>query len=429
MKLLKVLVAVLVMAAMAVPVIAEDRLSLSGSMQVRGFVYDVEEGKDDDSGAWNDQRLRIGGKIAVAEGVSVNFRFDVTESDENSSDAVAWGGTDAAAYQYAQRRADVQFDKAYLQVEKHGFTLMAGQQYFGGVGYTRRMADMLGAGFVVKWEGLKLQHVKRMDENIGKNGFTKNNSAAYGPRDEVSMTVLSYDFKGEGFSLTPAIAYNDNQNVDDTDFYGAALAGSVDLGPVALKGEFNYFDGETDGDADGELPLYDWKEGDLVGTQLYLDASLAATDTLRVGAMFLYAAGTDKDDETQITNMNNDGTIDWTFAEWNPQTYGYWSGDILGELDIFDPTGSSAGVIAGSLYADLKATEDMSFKFSGLYMETEEDKAADADGYFLNASVNYKLAENTSLIAHANYTDITDNDATDGDFELFSMITGVVVSF
>jgi len=417
MKMLKVLVAVLVMAAMAVPVIAEDRLSLSGSMQVRGFVYDVEEGKDDDSGAWNDQRLRIGGKIAVAEGVSVNFRVDVTESDENSSDAVAWGGTPSGAYQYAQRRADVQFDKAFLQVEKHGFTLMAGQQYFGGVGYTRRMADMLGAGFVVKYEGFTLQHVKRMDENTGKNGNVKLDG-----RDEVSMTVLSYNFKGEGFSLNPAIAYNDNQNEDDTDFYGVSLAAGADLGPVALKGEVTYFDGETDGTSN-------WAEGDLVGTQLYLDASMAATDTLRVGAMFLYAAGTDKDDETQITNMNNDGTIDWTFAEWNPQTYGYWSGDMLFEVDIFDPTGASAGVMAGSLYADLKATEDMSFKFSGLYWETEEDKSADADGYFLNASVNYKLAENTSLIAHANYTDITDNDATDGDFELFSMITGVVVSF
>jgi hypothetical protein len=473
MKLLKVLVAVLVMAAMAVPVIAEDRLSLSGSLQVRGFLYDadfestesfysadqadaanyaaeaaynkalfeygfvtdpdvdpptaptpVAEGdkkssKTDEKGAWNDQRLRIAGKLAVAEGVSVNFRLDATESDENSSDAVAWGGTSSAAYQYAQRRADIQFDKAYIQIDKFGGTLMAGQQYFGGVGHTRRMADMLGAGFVVKYEGLTLQHVKRMDGDAGKNGINK-----YENRDDRSMTVLSYDFKGDGFSLTPAIAYNDDQYTTNADFFGAALAGSIDLGPVAVKGEFDYFDGDTDGTSK-------WDKGDLKGAQVYLDGSMAATDALRIGVMGLWAAGYDKADEQQITNMNDDGTIDWTFAEWNPQTYGYWSGDMLGELDIFDPTGSSAGVQAGSIYADFKVSEDLAMKFSGLIWQVDEDKNVDADGYFLNAGFNYKLAANTALISQLNYASITYNPDVGKDIDdtLLSVLTGIVVSF
>jgi len=54
MKLFKVLVAVLVMAAMAVPVIAEDRLKLSGEMRVRGFLYDVNY----DNKALNDESGR-----------------------------------------------------------------------------------------------------------------------------------------------------------------------------------------------------------------------------------------------------------------------------------------------------------------------------------------------------------------------------------
>ncbi|NIU94088.1 hypothetical protein GWN28_15300, partial [candidate division KSB1 bacterium] len=37
------LVALLVAVGMAAPVMAEDRLSLAGSMQVRGFGYDFEE--------------------------------------------------------------------------------------------------------------------------------------------------------------------------------------------------------------------------------------------------------------------------------------------------------------------------------------------------------------------------------------------------
>jgi hypothetical protein len=428
MKLLKVLVAALLLAAMVTPAIAEDRLSLSGSMQVRGFLYDSEYNyddgsKDDEKGAWNDQRLRIAGKMAVAEGVSVNFRLDATESDENSSDAVAWGGTSSAAYQYAQRRADIQFDQAYIQIDKFGGTLKAGQQYFGGVGHTRRMADMLGAGFVVTYEGFKLQHVKRMDGDAGKNGINK-----YTNRDDRSMTVLSYDFKGDGFSVTPAIAYNDDQ-YDETnaDFFGAALAGSIDLGPVALKGEFDYFDGDTDGTSKWAA------DSDLKGAQVYLDASMAATDALRIGVMGLWAAGYDKADEQQITNMNDDGTIDWTFAEWNPQTYGYWSGDMLGELDIFDPTGASAGVQAGSIYADLKVNEDLSMKFSGLIWQVDEDKNIDADGFFLNAGFNYKLAANTALISQLNYADFNvdkeDGVDVDEDGSLISVLTGIVVSF
>ncbi len=41
MKLLKVLVAALVMAAMVAPAFAEDRLSLSGEMRTRGFHTDL----------------------------------------------------------------------------------------------------------------------------------------------------------------------------------------------------------------------------------------------------------------------------------------------------------------------------------------------------------------------------------------------------
>ena len=83
MKMLKVLLAVLVMVAMVTPVIAEDRLSLNGEMRVRGWHqdFDYDGDSDDSTDTWGDQRLRIGGKIAVAEGVSITFRTDITESN------------------------------------------------------------------------------------------------------------------------------------------------------------------------------------------------------------------------------------------------------------------------------------------------------------------------------------------------------------
>jgi len=431
MKLLKVLLIGLVITAMAVPVIAEDRFSLSGQMRVRGYVYDVDEESSgfDDSGAWNDQRLRVAGKIAVAEGVSVNFRFDATESNENSSDAVAWGGsnnkkdanghyTGGSVWHYSQRRADIQFDKAYLQLEKNGFSFLAGQMYFGGVGKTRAMLDVVGAGFIGKYKGFYLAHVKRLDENTGSNSFASStNNGTITNDGDVSLTVARYDYKADSFTVTPMLAYNSDSNWSDYDLFGAGLAGSVNLGPVLLKGEFNMFDGERAGNVD------------LAGTQLYLDGSMAATDTLRVGAMLFYADSQDNGD-VQVTNMNNDGRVDWSFADWHPENYGYWSTEFVREFDIYDPSGASAGVVAGSLYADLKANDKLSFKFAGMVYQTEDDDIADVEGYTLNAGLAYKLMTNTTLTTHINYnSEDIDLGAVDFTDEYLQAISGIVVKF
>src|SRR5210317_2214868 len=79
MKLIKALVVMLVAVGMILHAvaIAEDRLSLSGEMRVRAFHVDVDSA--DNTETWANQRLRIAGKIAVAEGVSVHFRTDITE--------------------------------------------------------------------------------------------------------------------------------------------------------------------------------------------------------------------------------------------------------------------------------------------------------------------------------------------------------------
>jgi hypothetical protein len=365
------------------------------------------------------------GKIAVAEGVSVVFRFDATESDENSSDNVAWGGSRSSIYQYSQRRADIQFDNAYLQVEKNGFTLKAGQQYFGFWGYTGKMMDVIGAGFTGQYKGLTLMHVKRLDENSGNNTFARAGATdiVIGPNDgDVSLTGLKYDFKGEGFTLTPMVSYNlsdSDLRGGDRDLLALGLAGSVNLGSVLLKGEFNYFDGEDN-------------IGDIKGTQLYLDASLAATNNLRVGLMGFYALGDDEDE--QATNNNFDGAIDWTFADWHPESYGHWSVEFVDEfVDIYDPLGVNAGVMAAQLYADLQASENTSMKFAAMYFQNEDDDFIEYDGYTLNAGIAYKLTKNTTLSAHANYikfnVDEVDNESVDADGDTLQMISGIQVAF
>jgi hypothetical protein len=398
---IKGFVVLLLVLGMAAPVVAEDRLSLSGQMRVRGFFMQQDDDGIDTSHAWNDQRLRIGGKIAVAEGVSVNFRFDASESDENSSNDVAWGGSTSTSYApYSLRRADIQFDKAYLQVEKMGYTFMAGQQYFGGFG-TGHLLDTIGTGFVLKKGDLYLAHVKQYDDNNGNDGFVKTGF------NDISVTAASYDIKGDGFSLKPMVSYSLDDGTDN-DLLGLGVYGTLNAAGIGFKGEIDYFTGETAGVDDK-------------GFQVYLDGSMAVNDMIKVGAIVLYALGEDTDNQVTYQKMP-------VFAEWHPENYGPWAEDIPGDVDTFDPTGAGAGVIGFELYSDVKVSDDLGLSFSGLYFQTEEDSVADVDGYVLNANANYAVAKNTKLLTQLNYFSAEDNDSS-FEYSQLGVISGLVVSF
>ncbi len=107
---------------MVVPAIAmEDRLSLSGEMRVRGWHTDFDyDGDDDDStNTWADQRLRIAGKIAVAEGVSITFRTDITEANWGSNNSTFGAGRGGSTQQW---------DRAHIDLTKGMVHVRAGQQ-------------------------------------------------------------------------------------------------------------------------------------------------------------------------------------------------------------------------------------------------------------------------------------------------------------
>ena len=416
-RIMQVMVALLAIAAIATQVMAEDRLSLSGSMRVRGFYQGLDDGQTvNDSAAWNDQRLRIGGKISVAEGVSVNFRFDATESAENSSDGIAWGGdqtyisntetTNRKAFApYSNRRADVQFDKAYLQLEKYGYTLTAGQQYFGFLGTgTGSLLDTVGAGFMVKRGPVTLVHVKETDNTNGQFVDTG--------LKESSITGAKFDFKGDGFTVTPMVSYSNISG--DGDLLALGLTGSANLGVVALKGEIDYFDGETT------------TKADLKGLQVYLDASMALSETVTVGSILLYAQSQDGGD-TQVTYQRMP-----VFVGFSPLTYGYSTGDFVegygGVLNPYKIAGAdNAGMQALQIYTDVKLSDDLMLKGAAAFAQTDDDDIADVDGYILNGSVSYALMENTSLTGHINYSSF--DYSGQNDLQTIQAISGLTVKF
>ncbi len=134
-KFLKSMIVLLAIVAMATPVMAEDMLSLGGQMRVRASYLDTG---GDATSTWVDQRMRIGGKFSIADGVSVTFRFDATER--------AWGagGNTFGAGRLPQD--GMQWDRAHMDLAFNGFSLRAGQQYIG-VGSLGGTFNAQDAGF------------------------------------------------------------------------------------------------------------------------------------------------------------------------------------------------------------------------------------------------------------------------------------------
>ena len=155
-----------------------------------------------------------------------------------------------------------------------------------------------------------------------------------------------------------------------------------------------------------------------MGTQVFLDASMAATDAFTVGAQFFYAAGDDED--VQYTGLGN------RFNGWDPIfdvgtslsneaiDLSDYAPTVLKPRPHSDWTDGNAGSVSGRLYGNFKASEDLSIGASATYLSTEEDDAVDADAYALAAGMVYKLLPNTSFQLQLQYMDGT-IDEIDGE--------------
>jgi len=417
MKMLKVLLVILVMAAMAAPVvIAEDRLSLSGQMRVRGW---TEDAGGDSTNSWADQRFRLGGKIAVAEGVSITFRTDITETN--------WGD-DGSAFGAGRMGDTQQWDRAHLDLTKGIFHLRAGQQYVG-LGLSQ-VANSQDAGLAIDVKTaipFKAFVILDDDNNDPDVNTVTVSNLVYDPITDTFTGDVTEDvtegsneadafFYGMGVSPSGdnyasdlfAAGYNDGAD-EEVYVFGADL--TLDLEAIKLKGEVNFFTGDASATADA------------MGTQLYLDASLAATDAATVGAQFYYAAAAD-DDEVQYIELGND------FNGWDPimDVGTSLSNEAIDYYDRpFDFTGTGSGLIGGRLYGNVKINDATNFGASVAYLTPEDDDNTDVDSQTaFAAGVTYALMANTSLQAQVQYIDTDDDLGTD---EVFAAGAGLFVNF
>jgi len=417
MKLLKALVVMLVAAALIVPAVsfAEDRLSLSGQMRTRAFHKDYSFDKLDNDGTdtYANQRLRIAGKIAVAEGVSVTFRTDITEGTNWGDSSDFQNGLDEAigpirtnGFGHGRSGAQQQWDRAHLDITKGNFHLRAGQQYVGSGGTWA--VDTQDSGLALDLgEGAPVKLFVIVDDDGGSINAT-----------DAFLFGGFGNLKGDNFKSRIILSgYNDGA---EQEVYLVGVNGTLNLDAIKLMGELDFFTGDAD-DAAGV---------DAFGTQLLVDASLALSDTFTLGAQLFYAMGDDEDQ--QYVRLGNG------FNGWDPI---YDVGTNLSNEEIvfgnpFDFTGQSAGVVGGRLYTNVKLSDSLSLGASAAYVQEEEDKLVEADGYALAAGLKYAILENTSIQMQLQYedfdvTEVGQNGAADvdGGYDAFRAGTGIFVNF
>jgi len=451
MKMMKVLVALLVMAGLVAPAvaIAEDKLSISGEFRVFGFskenYADFDDSDKSDETDYFNQRLRLYSKYAVTEGVTIHTRMDFGEG--------TWGADGQNSIRQEDNN-DLQIDRAFLEIDKERFNFRAGQQYYG---FGNSIAvDHQGTGFRVSTKGpvVFTAFWNKLDEN----GSTTDDDYTRAPEVCVDMVVdgdtvpvclpaalkISGDFgiadyleAHEGVDpVNSALietgivdgyadlmeAHEVDDNSEDTDMYGASLkykndnfaaelfyalednksndanksvlglAASTKLGAVNVNGELNVFDGDNGGATD------------YTGTQLYLDANSALSSALTLGGSLFYAQGDDSD--VVLTELSD-------FGSWLPWEYGYFETNYGLYDTSFDPFNLNAGAISLMGYGSFKASDDLGFKASVQYGTEEDDDVAEYSYMSYNLSAQYMIAKNTKVFAQFNYLDVDDVKAED----------------
>ncbi len=386
-RIMKVMIVLLTIAAMVTPVMAEDRLSLNGQMRVRGWYMD-DGGDYTDS--YFDQRLRIGGKLSIAEGVSVTFRFDETEAkwgDRNSA------GKNRQGVRFIESEKGMQWDRAHLDLDFGSFKLRAGQYFAGGFSASD-VVNAQDAGFMVT--SGPVTAFFQLDSNVDNLG---GNSDFYlwGAKFGQKIDTIKYD------------AFVAEHKMDAYEVYLVGADVALDLDAVKIIAELDYFTGDYDASTDA------------MGLQGWADVSFAATETVTIGGQLWYAAAAD-DDEAQIVVLGND------FGGWDPLA-AVGTGLDNEQMAIgrpFDFFGGGAGVIGIGGYGSVKATDSLAIGAKVTYLEPEDDNKTDADSAVVAAvGTSYDLMANTKLDALLQYVDV---DAPDTD-AFYGVGVGLFVNF
>jgi len=434
-------------------------------MSLRG--YNVDSGgafgaDPDESADFFTQRFRLAAKITASEGVYGHLRFDFAED--------VWGSENMGAARYGEG-SELQVDRAYLEVDKEKYNVKAGQLLTGLGNYI--VVDMQGQGMnltykptpnlAVTFNWLKRDEagdeetierfyyddegdpitVNLVDEDgaplLDEDGDPRtldlsdqevvDNQAGVrtdfeGVRDTEDLDVYSLNVafsKEDKFSGNFFYATSIDNTMAETDSQNAiGLQGKAALGKINLNAEFDYLFGENKN-----------TNKDYVGMQLYVDLGANINDSTMAGCRLIYAAGTDKADETQLSNLNRGAA----FGDFLPFAFGiYDDGDWDSLLDgvgyhPMEIGGNGSGAMALAVYGEKVIKEKFALRGLLAYGAPAEDEATNLDSaIIINGGAEYEFAQDTVVQGCVNYIMPSYDDDRDDDAAL-GLFAGLRMNF
>lgn len=376
------------------PAYADDRVSLYGSMRVRGWAEDYTDGTD---ASWFDQRFRIGTKIKVADDVYVELRVDYGEGQWGDD----YNGLITRPRATGNFATTIDIDRGFMNIDKEMWSLRVGQQYMGlGIA---QVLDANATGAILR---LKLPvAVSLMYAKIDENGSFNDDNA----NDDNDMYGINLSYDADAFSADLFAATADDGATDNNPMMFGINADAA-LGMVNLTGELAFAGGD------------DGAGTDYVGTQFYLKASANLSDAFSLGGEILYALAADAG-ESQLTNLSNW----WSFVPMSSNTPfdADWSASPTAEpfspfyngVDANgNPISANAGVQGITLYGAYKVMDALSFGAKVGYFTPEDDNLTPTDDITsFNVWASYALASNTKFdvaYLYSDYDNLSDEYAT-----------------
>jgi hypothetical protein len=387
----------LIVGAFADVAVAEDRLSLFGSLRVRGWAKDNYDDFDSDDkndrDRYFDQRFRLGGKIAITDGVTANFRFDIGEG--------TWGlNYTTGGVNRPDENTELQVDRAFIRIEREYFILNTGQQFMGYGNLIVLDGNNTGVGLRLKLPVRIDLNYAKLDENDARND---EESASQGlDTKDTDLFGIQAAYVADAFTVGAFYATSYDWSDAEVRPGGVGIFANGNIGPVALKGEFDFFHGSLSPDVDAK------------GLQFWLNGGFALTEAVTLGGNFYYANGYDDIDERQIQDITD-------FGDFIPHSYGAFETDFSPTPDdIFDFTGNSQGAIGGDIFASFGAMENLVFQGQFGYLKASKSNFYNGSRgkvkpsvWYANLSGDWTFAENTALALGFNYTGPNDMSAAD----------------
>ncbi|MGD9010580.1 MAG: hypothetical protein PVG41_21825 [Desulfobacteraceae bacterium] len=410
----KLLVLAMVLALVS-PAMAADNLTIKGAYEVFGIGADnLEEQQnhdgvdleDDDKVHYFYQRFRVQPQFKAADGITANLRFDFNEG--------IWGQDQGYTTARSSDTAELQVDRAYVDVNKGIFRVRAGLQ-FVPLGQTQVFRDNQPAlVFNIKTPVMIRLGWIKVSESIGVGTALSDESDE---NEDTDRYLIDLGYKTKTFSVNAFYATQQDGSTGDSDGDGIqdnyedqpnvmGVRGKAQVGSLALAGEAAVFGGDNGNGTD------------YVGTQVNVNGQMKLSDALTVAADLFYSSGEGDADERKISYMGNPfARFDLKKGSamgWDLLTYGRNPGELFttsppgGILpgDVFDPFLTGAGAMGGGVGAKFNPVQPLTLIGQFHYMVGESDDTGRAEaefdkGYSVLACAVYQLAPKTSL--HATY--------------------------